>query len=190
MIQYEPMSNYDFASLDKKVAGAREWLAREYAGLRTGRASPAILDGVTVSAYGSMSPLKQVANVGIEDARTLRVTAWDASLVKDIERAISAANLGVGTLADSSGLRVTFPELTSERREQLVKVAKHKLEEARTAVRVARDETWKDIQEKERESALTEDDKFQLKDELQKRVDASNAELEKSFESKEKEMQS
>src|SRR3989338_1745850 len=180
--------NYDFKILDGKVTGAREWLSREYAGLRTGRATPAILDGISVSAYGSMMPLKQVANVGIEDARTLRVTAWDASIAKDIERAISAANLGVGTNADSSGIRVTFPELTSERREQLVKVAKHKLEEARAAVRVARDEAWKDIQEKERAAELTEDDKFQLKEELQKRVNAGNTELEKAFGKKEAEM--
>ena len=108
--------NYDFTSLNQKITSAREWLAREYGGLRTGRASPAILNGVSVSAYGSMTPVKQIANVGIEDARTLRVTAWDAALVKAIERAVSAANLGVGTTADSSGLRVTFPELTSERR--------------------------------------------------------------------------
>jgi len=180
--------NYDFKVFDGKIAGAREWLSREYAGIRTGRASPAILDGISVSAYGSMAPLKQVANVGIEDARTLRVSAWDASIVKDIERAITAANLGVGTTADSSGLRVTFPELTAERREQLVKVAKHKLEEARTAIRIARDETWKDIQEKEREGTLTEDDKFQIKEELQKRVDSGNGELEKAFEKKETEM--
>src|SRR3990167_3456774 len=180
--------NYDFKILDGKVTGAREWLSREYAGLRTGRATPAILDGISVSAYGSMMPLKQVANVGIEDARTLRVSAWDASVVKDIERAITAANLGVGTNADSSGLRVTFPELTAERREQLVKIAKHKLEEARTAIRIARDEAWKDIQEKERAAELTEDDKFQLKEELQKRVNAGNTELEKAFGKKEAEM--
>lgn len=180
--------NYDFKILDGKIAGAREWLSREYAGLRTGRASPAILDGILVSAYGSMAPLKQVANVGIEDARTLRVSAWDASLVKDIERAIVAANLGIGTTADSSALRVMFPELTAERREQLIKIAKHKLEEARTAVRIARDETWKDVQEKERLGTLTEDDKFQIKEELQKRVDNGNGELEKAFEKKEVEM--
>ena len=180
--------NYDFKIFDGKVTGAREWLSREYAGLRTGRATPAILDGISVSAYGSMMPLKQVANVGIEDARTLRVSAWDASVVKDIERAITAANLGVGTNADSSGLRVTFPELTAERREQLVKIAKHKLEEARTAIRIARDEAWKDIQEKERQGTLTEDDKFQIKEELQKRVDKGNGELEKAFEKKEAEM--
>ncbi len=180
--------NYNFSVLEEKLVGAKEWLAREYSGLRTGRASPAILDGILVSAYGSMMPLKQVANIGIEDARTLRVSAWDASIVKDIERAIVAGNLGVGTNADSSGLRIIFPELTAERREQLVKVAKHKLEEARTAIRIARDEAWKDIQEKERASGITEDDKFQLKDELQKKVDTANDGLEKAFGKKEAEM--
>ncbi len=181
---------YDFKTFDEKVAAAREWLAREYRGIRTGRASPAILDGVSVSAYGSMMPMKQVANVGVEDARTLRVQSFDAGLLKDIERAISAANLGLGTSSDGVSIRVTFPELTSERREQLVKVAKGKLEEARTTVRGARDEAWKDIQEREREGTITEDAKFRLKEELQKKVDKANEELEKAFEGKEKEMSS
>ncbi len=180
--------DYDFKGFDTKVGGAKEWLAKEYRGLRTGRAAPAILDSVMVSAYGSMTPLKQVGNVSTEDARTLRVSAYDAGVIKDIERAITAANLGVGTSSDGATVRVTFPELTSERREQLVKFAKGKLEEARTAVRIARDESWKEIQEREREGTLTEDDKFSLKEELQKRVDKVNAELESAFESKEKEM--
>jgi len=126
----------------------------------------------------------------VEDARTLRVSAYDAGLIKDIERAITAANLGVGTTSDGTNIRVTFPELSSERREQLVKLAKAKLEEARTTVRIARDETWKDIQEKEKEGTLTEDDKFSLKEELQKKVDAANKDLETAFEKKEKEMAS
>ncbi len=180
--------NYDFKTFDTKASGAADWLSREYRGLRTGRAAPAILDGVMVSAYGSMMPLKQVGNVAIEDARTLRVSAYDAGLLKDIERAISAGNLGVGTSSDGASVRVTFPELTSERREQLVKLAKGKLEEARTTIRVARDEAWKDIQEKERLGTLTEDDKFALKEELQKRVDKGNETLEKMFDSKEEEM--
>lgn len=179
---------YDFKIFDGKIAAGKEWLAREYRGLRTGRASPAILDSISVSAYGSTVPLKQVANVGIEDARTLRVQSYDAGLLKDIERAISAANLGLGTSSDGVSIRVTFPELTSERREQLVKVAKGKLEEARTTVRGARDEAWKDIQERERDGTLTEDAKFRFKEELQKKVDEANEELEKAFESKEKEM--
>lgn len=184
------MANYDFKQLDGKIAAAKEWLAKEYRGLRTGRAAPAILDSVMVSAYGSMMSLKQVASVGVEDARTLRVQPFDSSVVKDIERAITATNLGVGTTTDGATVRVTFPELTSERREQLTKLAKGKLEEARTTVRVARDEAWKDIQEKVRASALTEDDKYALKDELQKRVDKANEDFEGAFEAKEKEMSS
>ncbi len=181
---------YDFSPFDRKTAATKEWLGKEYAGLRTGRATPAILDGVQVQAYGSMMPLKQVGNVGVEDARTLRVTAYDASIIKDIERAIGAANLGLGVVADGQGLRVMFPELTADRREQLVKAAKQKLEEARTAIRVARDECWKDIQAQEEEGGMGEDEKFRLKDDLQKRVDATNADLEKTFDRKEEEMKS
>jgi ribosome recycling factor len=99
-----------------------------------------------------------------------------------------AANLGLGTATDSAGIRVTFPELTGERREQLVKAAKLKLEEARGTVRVARDETWKDIQAKEEEGGMGEDEKFRLKDELQKKIDTCNTDLEKAYESKETEM--
>lgn len=179
---------YDFSAFDSKVTDAAEWLGKEFRGLRTGRAAPAILDGIMVSAYGSLMPLKQVANIAVEDARTLRVAAWDASVIKDVERAIVAANLGVGTSADSSGLRVTFPELTSERREQLVRLAKGKLEEARTTIRAARDECWKAIQAKEEEGGMGEDEKFRLKDDLQKRVDKANEELGKAFERKEAEM--
>ena len=184
------MANYDFKIFEGKVAAAQQWLGREYGGPRTGRAAPALLDGLSVSAYGSMMPLKQVASVGVEDARTLRVSAYDAGLLKDIEKAISAANLGVGTSSDGANVRVTFPELTSERREQLVKLAKGKLEEARATVRVARDEAWKEIQTREKDGTLSEDDKFILKEDLQKKVDAANEELEKMFESKENEMSS
>lgn len=184
------MADYDFKAFDQKVADSKEWLAKEYRGLRTGRASPAILDSVQVSAYGSMMPLKQVGNIGVEDARTLRVSAYDASILKDIERAIAAANLGLGTASDGSSVRVSFPELTAERREQMIKLAKGKLEEARTSVRLARDESWKVIQEREREGTLTEDDKFQLKDELQKKVDAVNEALETAFKNKAEEMSS
>lgn len=179
---------YDFSAFDAKLTAAKEWLAREYRGLRTGRASPALLDSVHVPAYGSMMPLKQVANIAVEDARTLRITAYDASLTKDIERAIASANLGVGTGGDAAGVRVTFPELTSERRQEFVKIAKGVLEEARTAVRVARDETRKDIEMKERAGELTKDDKFRLGEELQKKTDTVNRELEALFEKKEAEM--
>ncbi len=179
---------YDFKPFDTKLTASKEWLSREYQGLRTGRATPAILDSVSVQAYGSLTPLKQVATIGVEDARTLRVQAFDPSLIKDIERAITAADLGVGTGSDGAGVRVTFPELSSERREQLIKLAKAKLEDARTSVRGVRDECWKEIQESEKEGTISEDDKFRLKEEMQKKVDALNAELEGVFDRKETEM--
>ncbi|OGG60644.1 ribosome recycling factor [Candidatus Kaiserbacteria bacterium RIFCSPHIGHO2_01_FULL_56_24] len=182
--------SFDFKALDTKLAGAKEWLGREYQGLRTGRTTPAILDSVSVQAYGSMMPLKQVATIGVEDARTLRVQAFDPGIIKDIERAISQADLGLGIGADAAGVRVSFPELTSERREQLVKLAKAKLEDARTTVRLGRDECWKDIQEQEKLGGMSEDDKFRLKEEMQKKVDDANAELEKLFDKKETEMSS
>lgn len=184
------MSAHDFTAFDSKLGSAKEWLLKEYRALRTGRATPAILDSISVSAYGSMMPLKQVANVGVEDARTLRVQPFDASLLKDIERAISTANLGLGISSDGATVRVSFPELTAERRSEFVKIAKAKLEEARTAVRVARDDARKTIQEQERAGELTEDLKFRTFEDIQKRVDAVNGELEKSFEKKETEMNS
>ncbi len=180
--------DYDFKQVETKLTAAEEWLKKEYSALRTGRATPAILDGVQIAAYGSMTPLKQVGNLSVEDARSIRITAYDASLLKDIERGITAANLGVGTSADGNSVRVTFPELTGERRTELVKIAKQKLEEARTSVRLARDESWKEIQEREREGTLTEDDKFALKEDLQEKVDKTNGNLEGFFDAKEKEM--
>lgn len=182
--------SYDFTSFDTKLAGAKNWLSQEFQGLRTGRATPAILDGVSVQAYGSVMPLKQVATIGVEDARTLRVQAFDPSIVKDIERSLTQADLGLGIGADAAGVRVSFPELTSERREQLIKLAKQKLEEARTTVRIARDECWKDIQTQEEEGTITEDDKFRLKDEMQKKVDTANEGLQGMFEKKASEMSS
>ena len=182
--------DYDFKRVDDKLKGAIEWLQQEYKGVRTGRATPALLDNVQVSAYGSQTPLKQVGNISTEDARSIRISAYDPSLIKDIERAITAANLGVGTSSDGTSVRVTFPELTGERRTELVKFAKQKLEEARTSVRLARDESWKEIQEREREGTLTEDDKFALKEELQERVDKTNGTLENAFDAKETEMTS
>ncbi len=179
---------YSFSHLDQKLTAAGEWLVREYKTLRTGRASPSILDSVHVAAYGSSMPLNQVATIGIEDARTLRISPFDSSLTKEIEKGITEAKLGLGTAVDQSTIRVSFPELTGERRAEFVKIAKGKLEEARTTVRMARDECWKDIQEKEKEGGMSEDEKFRLKEEMQKKIDTCNESLETLFEKKEKEM--
>ncbi len=179
---------YDFFQLKNKIDETNEWLRNEYQGIRTGRAAPALLDNVQVDSYGSRMPINQVANVGAEDARTLRVSPYDASQVKDIEKAISAADLGVGISADSAGVRVTFPELTTERRETLMKLAKDKLEEARVSLRGARDDVWADIQKQEQSGEISEDKKFTNKEGMEKIIKDANTELDELLEKKEKEI--
>ena len=131
-------------------------------------------------------PLNQVGTVGVEDARTLRVSVWDASQVGAVERAIIDADLGLSVVTDSSGLRVIFPELTGERRTQLAKVAKHKHEEARISLRSARDEIMKQVEKAEKEGDLSEDEKFRLKESIQKEVDSANNSLDTLYQAKEK----
>ena len=173
---------------EKRLKEIEQWLGSEYASIRTGQATPALLDGVKVESYGSMMQINQVGSVGVEDARTLRVSPWDTSLIKALETAIRDADLGVSVATDSSGLRVIFPELTGERRAQLLKLAKSKLEDARVSVRAARDEIMKDIEKQEKEGELSEDEKFAQKDTIQKLVDAANRNLEAVYDKKEAEI--
>lgn len=179
---------YDFKPFEKKISEVIAHAQKELAGIRTGRAAPAILDGIQVESYGSRVSLNQVGNISIEDARTLRVAPWDSSLGKEIEKAIMQANLGLSVGLDERGVRVTFPELTAERRVSLVKLAKEKVEECRARLRGHRDETWSDIQAREKEGKMSEDEKFRGKDEMQKRVDAANKEFDELLERKEKEI--
>lgn len=180
--------NYDFKILKEKVKGIEEWLRKEFMGIRTGIASPAILDGVQVESYGARMAINQVAGVSVEDARTIRISPWDKTQSKAIEKAITAANLGVSVGVDDKGVRVSFPELTSERRVTLLKTAKLKLEDAKKTLRGLRDEVWNDIQGKEKKGGMGEDDKFRFKDEMQKIVDDCSKALEVILEKKEKEI--
>ncbi|HEY5383176.1 MAG TPA: ribosome recycling factor [Candidatus Paceibacterota bacterium] len=179
---------YDFKTFEKRILEITERLGKELGSVRTGRAGPAVLDGVQVESYGARVPLNQVANISIEDARTLRIAPWDMNLAKEIEKAITLANLGLSVGMDEKGVRVFFPELTSERRVSLLKIAKEKVEEMRTALRLARDEVWSDIQKKEQEGLMPEDEKFRSKEEMQKRVDTANAAFDAAFLRKEKEI--
>lgn len=181
---------YDFKPFEKKIRDVEERLIKELSAVRTGRAGPAILDGIQVESYGTRMPVNQVANISVEDARTLRIVPWDASQAKEIEKAITLANLGLSVGADEKGVRVFFPELTAERRTQLLKLAKEKVEEVRTALRLARDEVWSDIQKLERDGKIPEDDKFRAKEEMQKRVDSANKRFDEALDRKEQEMQS
>ena len=181
---------YDFKKLKDSIRGVEEWLKKEYTGLRTGIASPTILDSVLVEVYGSRMPINQMANIGIEDARVIRITPWDKTQAKAIEKAITVANLGVSVGIDDKGVRLFFPELTTDRRTLLIKTAKAKLEDAKVNVRSFRDDTWSEIEEQEKSGGMGEDDKFRYKKEMQKIVDDGNAELEGLFVKKEKEVNS
>ena len=172
----------------QKLKESTDWLQKEFTGIRTGQATPALLDGIKVESYGTFMPIVQIGSVGIEDARTIRIAPWDLSQVPAIERAIREADLGVSVSSDSMGLRVIFPELTSERRVQLIKLAKSKLEDARVTVRAMRDEIIKEIEAKRKTNEISEDDKFFLKDKVQKAVDNSNRNLELLFTQKEAEI--
>ena len=171
-----------------RLAEIEAWLGKEYASIRTGQAAPAILDGVKVESYGTKMPVPQVSSVGIEDARTLRVSPWDAGLAGAIERAILEADLGVSVATDSGGLRVIFPELTSERRDQLGKLAKSKLEDARVSVRSVRDDVMKRLEKQEKDGEISKDTLFREKESVQKSVDATNQKLESLFIQKQSEL--
>jgi len=173
----------------QRLKDTEEWLLKEHSGIRTGQAAPALLDSVKVESYGSYMPLNQVGSIGIEDARTLRISVWDNSIISAIERAIRDADLGVSTVTDSSGIRVIFPELTADRRVQLLKLAKNKLEDARIAVRAIRDEAMKQIEKQQKEGEISEDQKFSLKEKIQSLVDKTNQALETQFQKKETELQ-
>ncbi len=179
---------YDFKPFEKRIKEIEERSGKELSGIRTGRAAPAILDSVLVESYGTRVPIVQIATVTVEDARTIRITPWDMGNAKEIEKAITVANLGLSVGADEKGIRVSFPDLTADRREQLLKLAKEKVEELRTELRAARDHIWNDIQKQEKDKLLTEDEKFRSKDEMQKRVDAANRQFDQALERKEKEI--
>jgi len=179
---------YDLLPLKRKLPEINNWLQKELSLLRTGRASPALLDGVSIDYYGAKQPLKHLGAISVEDARTLRIKPWDASLIPQIEQGIRYANLGLQPIAEKDSLRIIFPELTQERRASLLKVISEKLEQSRISLRQLRDEHWRAIQDEEREGKISEDDKFRSKDELQKMIDSITKELEKMAEAKEKEI--
>lgn len=163
---------YDFSKLDTGIKETKEWLEREFTGIRTGRSSPALLDAVKPEAYGVRTPMTQLGSVSIEDARTLRVIPWDKSVVKNIEKAITEADLGVSVVTDDQGLRIIFPELTAERRTILAKLANEKCEQARITLRGHRTDAMKDIEAAEKEGGMGEDEMKRLKEEVQKKIDA------------------
>ncbi|MFZ2720184.1 MAG: ribosome recycling factor [Minisyncoccia bacterium] len=179
---------HDFSKLKASIKETEEWLARELSGVRTGRATPTLLDTVKPEAYGARTPLRELANVSVEDARTLRIIPWDMTLVKTIEKGITDANLGIGVATDDQGLRVSFPELTSERRTQLSKIAGDKAEQAKVTLRSHRTDALHVLDAAGKEGGMGKDEIARLKNEAQKFIDAGNDALAKILDKKEKEI--
>jgi ribosome recycling factor len=179
---------YNFLNFKTALKKVEEFLSKEYTQLNIGRASPMVLDGISVDSYGSFVPLKNVASVSIEDPKTLRIAPWDKSQVKSIEKAIISSNLGLSVATDDLGIRVIFPQLTTETRQTLVKVLKEKFEESRIVVRKERENVFRDMEIKEKDSIMTEDEMFRAKEELQKIINETNGNLETIFEKKESEV--
>lgn len=181
--------SYDFSKIKNKAEEIKNHFKNEIASLRTGRANPVLVENILIDSYGAKTSLKHLASISIEDAKTLRITPWDASILKNIETAINVSNLGIQPIADKQSIRLILPELSEERRNSLLKLLSEKLQEIKISLRRERDEIWKDIQEKERKGEIPEDDKFRFKDELQKIIDKTTEELEDIAKRKELEIQ-
>jgi ribosome recycling factor len=171
-----------------KFTQAIEFFERESANLRTGRAHPSMLDGLQVEAYGTSMPLNGVGNISVSDGRSLVITPWDKTVLKEIEKSIVAADLGVGVVNEGDKIRLTVPMLSEENRKELVKKLNAKMEDGRIVLRQIRDEVKQDIEAAFIAKEINEDDKFRFVKELDEAVNGYNEELKVSRDHKEKEI--
>jgi ribosome recycling factor len=165
-------------------------LVDNLAKIRTGRAHPSLLDHLTVSYYGANTPLKQVANVGVEDARTLTVQPWEQSMVKAVEKAIMESDLGLNPNSAGTMIRVPVPPLTEERRRDMTRIARHEAEQARVSVRNVRREANSDLKSLVKEKLISEDDEHRGQEIIQKLTDQYVQEIDVLLEKKEADLMS
>ncbi|MEK6749979.1 MAG: ribosome recycling factor [Pseudomonadota bacterium] len=173
---------------EKRMKKSIESLQGELQKVRTGRAHTSLLDHITVEYYGNQSPLSQVANITVSDARTLTVTPWDKAMVAKIEKAIQSSDLGLNPATSGTVIRVPLPALTEERRKDLVKVVRHEGENARVAIRNVRRDAIAELKKALKEKAISEDEQRKAEDQMQKLTDQNIAEVDKLLQGKEKEL--
>ena len=178
--------------LDSRMNGALEVLAREFAGVRTGRASTALLDTIRVDYYGNPTPISQMASVSVPDARTLMIQPWEAAQLKEVEKAIMKSDLGIQPVNDGKVIRLTMPTPTEERRKQLVKSVHKMAEDARVAVRNVRREANDKLKAlaKDKKAPITEDEERRGHDQIQKTTDRFIAKVDELLKKKEQEIMS
>ncbi|MCR6643290.1 MAG: ribosome recycling factor [Terricaulis sp.] len=172
----------------KRMDGALTSLQHEFSGLRTGRASTALLDPIMVEAYGASTPLNQVANVSVPEPRMIAVTVWDKSTVGAVDKAIRASNLGLNPIIDGQTLRIPIPPLTGERRAELAKVAGKYAETARIAVRNVRRDAMDHLKKAEKDGLISQDEQKRHGEEVQKATDDHIKKIDDSLKHKEDEI--
>ena len=173
---------------DEKMSKSVDALVGEYASIRAGRANPHILDKLKVDYYGTPTPFQQVANISVPEARMLQIQPWEASLIKEIEKAILNSDLGLVPNNDGKVVRIIFPELTEDRRKELVKDIKKKAENAKVAVRNIRRDANDAFKKQSKANEISEDEAKQLEAEIQKLTDKYVAEIDDTMENKSKEI--
>lgn len=181
-------ATFDLKDIRKRMDKAVEVFRHELAGLRTGRASTSLLEPIHVHAYGTEMPLNQVATVSAPEPRLLVVQVWDKGLVKAVEKAIRESDLGLNPMTEGNVIRVPLPELSEERRRELVKVAHRYAEQARVAVRNIRRDAMDTLKRLEREGEISQDEHRRLADQVQKLTDEHIAAIDRLLEQKEKDI--
>ena len=176
------------SDLNRRMHGALEALRHDLGGLRTGRASTALVDPIHVEVYGSNMPLNQVATVSTPEARLLSVQVWDRSNVQPVEKAIRSAGLGLNPITDGQVIRLPIPELTEERRKELAKLVGQYAEKARIAVRNVRRDGMDHLKQDEKKHEISEDERKRLEHEVQKLTDDTIQEIDDAADAKEKEI--
>jgi ribosome recycling factor len=173
---------------DEKLKKAIDFVARNFAEVRTGRANPSIVEGLHVDYYGTPTMLKQLASITIADAHMLVIQPWDPTAIPEVEKAILKSNLGITPSNDGKAIRLAVPSLSKERRQELVKIVHKMAEDGRVSLRTIRHEAKAHLEKMEKDKVVTEDDKFRGIDEVQKLVDKYTAKVEEILKSKEKEV--
>lgn len=182
------MPAYDKADLQRRMQGAVDALKHDFGGLRTGRASTALLDPIQVEVYGANMPISQVATVSAPEPRLLSVQVWDKSNISAVEKAIRAAGLGINPVTDGQMIRLPIPDLTEERRKELAKLASQYAEKARVAVRNVRRDGMDNLKQDEKKKEISEDEHKRLDTEVQKLTDDTIKDIDDAFHAKEKEI--
>jgi ribosome recycling factor len=181
---------FDLAEIKRRMQGAIQLLRTEFGGLRTGRASPSLVEPVHVEAYGQSMPLNQVASIAVPEPKLISIQVWDKSVVTAVEKAIRASNLGLNPQTEGQTIRLRIPELNQERRQELVKIAHKYAEAARVAVRHVRRDGIDGLKKSQKEGHVSEDEIKRHEAEVQKTTDAAIAEIDQTLAQKEKEIMS